>query len=72
VQLLGLVGQDAEVGSQLEDVASLAQDRPGAGGIVWHQVGARHFQQRLHRAPGNCVGEQRPQASGRHKVQLGP
>ena len=52
MQLLGLVGQDAEVGSQLEDAAGLAQDRPGAGGIVQHQVGPAQLQQRLYGEDG--------------------
>ena len=72
LELVGLLGQDAEVGSQLEDAAGLAQDRPGAAGVVQRQVGPGHLQQRLHRHAGDRVGEQRPQASGLDKVLFGP
>jgi hypothetical protein len=71
-QLLDLGGEAAEVGSQLQDVSSLAQDLPGASEVVQGQVGPPLLEQGLHREPGNRVGEQRPQASSPGEVLLGP
>ena len=71
-QLLGLLGEDAEVGPQLEDVAGVSQDRPGAGGVVQRQVGAHQLEQCLDGQGRDRVGEQRPQPGGLGEVLAGP
>jgi hypothetical protein len=69
-QLVDLGGEDAEVGPQPEDVAGLAQHRPGAGVVVQGQAGAAQFQQGLDRQVGQGVGEQGPQAGGPRQLFL--
>ena len=69
---LGLLGEGAEVGPQLEDVAGLSQDRPGAGGVVQGQVGAHQLEQCLDGEGRDGVGEQRPQPGGLGEVLAGP
>jgi hypothetical protein len=70
-QLLGLAGEDAQVGPPSEDVAGLAQHHPGAGAIVQGQVGAAQLQQGLDGEIGQGVGEQGSQASGPPELCLG-
>ena len=41
----------------------MAQDRPGAGGVVHHQIGTPQLHQGLDGDGWDGVGEQRPKAS---------
>src|SRR5262245_31032930 len=63
-QLVGLLGEDAQVGPQVEDVPGLPQGFLGAGGVVERQIGAPKLQQRLDGEVRRCVAEQRAQARG--------
>jgi hypothetical protein len=58
---VGLAGEDAEVGSLLEDVVGLPEHGVGAVGIAEGDVGASQLQQGLDRHHREGRGEQRPQ-----------
>jgi hypothetical protein len=71
LQLVGLCGEEAEVGSLPEDVPGLPEKEPDASRVAELMVGAREFQQRLDGAVGHGGRQPRTQVDGPREVLLG-